>query len=174
MILALVLLLAGLQIVNAIPAFPGKIVYTQPDGKKIVLQRHGDEFGHWVTNASGKVVRLDADGYYREVSEETVTTIQRNAAARRNAAQQARRAKAAGAVKGHRHFLVILVEFSDLEYTTCEDPHAAFSALLNDVGYSENGGTGSAHDYFLDNSNGRFEPVFDVFGPVPKLYYLLF
>ena len=52
MILALVLLLAGLQIVNAIPAFPGKIVYTQPDGKKIVLQRHGDEFGHWVTNAS--------------------------------------------------------------------------------------------------------------------------
>ena len=175
MILALVLLLAGLQIVNAIPAFPGKIVYTQPDGKKIVLQRHGDEFGHWVTNASGKVVRLDADGYYREVSEETAATIRRNAAVRRNAVQQARSARAAGAVKGYRHFLVILVEFSDLAYTTCADPHAAFSALLNEPGYSVNGGTGSAHDYFLDNSNGRFEPVFDVFGPVTlpnkKSYY---
>ena len=174
-ILALVLLFAGLQIMNAIPAHPGKFVHTQPDGKRIVLQRHGDEFGHWLTNASGKVVRLDADGYCREVSEETVATIRRNAAVRRNAAQQARSARAAGAVKGNRHFLVILVEFSDLAYTTCEDPNAAFSALLNEAGYSENGGTGSAHDYFLENSNGRFEPVFDVFGPVTlpnkKSYY---
>ena len=37
MILALVLLLAGLQIMNAIPAYPGRIVYTQPDGKRIIL-----------------------------------------------------------------------------------------------------------------------------------------
>ena len=174
-ILALVLLFAGLQIMNAIPAHPGRIVYTQPDGKRIVLQRHGDEFGHWMTNASGKMVQLDADGYYREVSEETAATIRRNAAVRRNAVQQARSARAAGAVKGYRHFLVILVEFSDLAYTTCADPHAAFSALLNEPGYSVNGGTGSAHDYFLDNSNGRFEPVFDVFGPVTlpnkKSYY---
>jgi M6 family metalloprotease-like protein len=175
LILALALLFAGLQIMNAIPAHPGKFVYTQPDGKRIVLQRHGDEFGHWLTDASGKVVRLEADGFYREVSEDMVSEVRRNAAARRSAAQQTRAAKAAGAVKGNRHFLVILVEFSDLAYSTCEDPNAAFSALLNEPGYSENGGTGSAHDYFLENSNGRFEPVFDVFGPVKlpnkKSYY---
>ena len=176
MILALALLFAGLQIMNAIPAYPGKMVYTQPDGKRIVLQRHGDEFGHWTTNAAGKVVRLDADGFYREVSDETVATIQRNAAARRSEARQVRAAKAnARSVTGQRHFLVILVEFSDLSYTTCENPNADFSALLNEVGYSVNGGTGSAHDYFLENSNGRFEPIFDVFGPVvlpkTKSYY---
>lgn len=175
LILALALLFAGLQIMNAIPAHPGKFVYTQPDGKRIVLQRHGDEFGHWLTDASGKVVRLEADGFYREVSEDMVSEVRRNAAVRRSAAQQTRAAKAAGAVKGNRHFLVILVEFSDLAYSTCEDPNAAFSALLNEPGYSENGGTGSAHDYFLENSNGRFEPVFDVFGPVKlpnkKSYY---
>ena len=176
MILALVLLFAGLQIMNAVPAYPGKIVYTQPDGKRIVLQRHGDEFGHWTTNAAGKVVRKDADGFYREVSEETASAIRRNAAVRRSEARQIRAAKAgAPAVKGQRHFLVILVEFSDLEYTTCEDPNAAFSALLNEEGYSENGGTGSARDYFYDNSNGVFDPVFDVFGPVrlpnKKSYY---
>ena len=175
-ILALALLLAGLQIMNAIPAYPGKFVYTQPDGKRIVLQRHGDEFGHWLTNASGKVVRLEADGFYREVSEETVATIQRNAAARRSEARQVRAAKSgARSVTGQRRFLVILVEFSDLAYTTCEDPQSSFSALLNEEGYSVNGGTGSAHDYFLENSNGRFEPIFDVFGPVTlpnkKSYY---
>ena len=175
LILALALLLAGLQIANAIPAYPGKIVYKQPDGKKIVLQRHGDEFCHWTTDAAGKVVKLDADGFYREVSEETVATARRNAAARRSAAQQARIARAAGAVKGQRHFLVILVEFSDLPYTTCEDPQASFEALLNEKGYSTNGGTGSARDYFYDNSNGVFDPIFDVFGPVTlpekKAYY---
>ena len=176
MILALVLLLAGLQVLNAIPAYPGRIVYTQPDGKRIVLQRHGDEFGHWTTNAAGKVVKKDADGFYREVSEETVSAIQRNAAVRRSEARQVRAAQAgAPAVKGQRHFLVILVEFSDLGYTTCKDPNAAFSALLNEEGYSENGGTGSARDYFYENSNGGFDPIFDVFGPVrlpnKKSYY---
>ena len=99
LILALALLFAGLQIMNAIPAHPGKFVYTQPDGKRIVLQRHGDEFGHWLTDASGKVVRLEADGFYREVSEDMVSEVRRNAAVRRSAAQQTRAAKAAGAVK---------------------------------------------------------------------------
>ena len=135
MILALALFLAGFQLMNAIPAYPGKYVYTQPDGKRIVLQRHGDEFHHWTTDAAGRMVRLDADGFYREVSEETVSEARRNAAARRSAAQQARVAKAgAPAVKGQRHFLVILVEFSDLAYTTCENPNADFSALLNEDG----------------------------------------
>ena len=176
MILALALFLAGFQLMNAIPAYPGKYVYTQPDGKRIVLQRHGDEFHHWTTDAAGRMVRLDADGFYREVSEETVSEARRNAAARRSAAQQARVAKAgAPAVKGQRHFLVILVEFSDLAYTTCENPNADFSALLNENGYSVNGGTGSARDYFYENSNGGFEPIFDVYGPVTlsqtKAYY---
>jgi M6 family metalloprotease-like protein len=175
LILALVLLLAGLQILNAIPAYPGKIVYTQPDGKRIVLQHHGDEFCHWTTNAAGKVVKMGTDGFYREVSEETVAQARRNAVARRSAAQQTRVARSAGAVRGQRHFLVVLVEFSDLPYTTCEDPHTSFDALLNEKGYSENGGTGSARDYFFDNSNGVFDPIFDVFGPVTlpekKAYY---
>ena len=176
-ILALVLLLAGLQIMNARPAHPGKIVYTQPDGKRIVLQRHGDEFYHWTTDDAGRVVQKDADGFYREVPKETVSEGLRRAAAHRSAFQQARaaRAAAAGPVKGQRHFVVILVEFSDLPYTTSDDPHAAFDAMQNEVGYSDNGGTGSARDYYYDNSNGRFEPIFDVYGPVTlpkeKAYY---
>lgn len=61
--------------------------------------------------------------------------------------------------------LVILVNFSDLSYVT-PNPKEAFTALLNEQGYSANGGTGSARDYFIDNSMGKFSPQFDVVGPV--------
>ena len=167
MILVLALFLAGFQLMNAIPAYPGKIVYTQPDGKRIVLQHHGDEFGHWTTNAAGKMVRKDADGFYKEVSEEEASSIRRGVAARRSEARQASAAQAAApAVKGQRHYLVILVEFSDLPFTTCEDPKSAFTAYLNEPGYLVNGGTGSVRDYYFENSNGVFEPIFDVYGPV--------
>ena len=38
--------------------------------------------------------------------------------------------------------------------------------MLNTPGYSENGATGSAADYFKDNSGGKFSPEFVVVGPV--------
>ena len=60
--------------------------------------------------------------------------------------------------------LVILVNFKDTSFVT-PNPKMAFSALLNEKGYSANGGTGSARDYFIDNSSGKFSPEFDVVGP---------
>lgn len=60
--------------------------------------------------------------------------------------------------------LVILVNFSDLSFVT-SSPKTAFTNLLNQSGYSANGGTGSARDYFSDNSMGVFNPQFDVVGP---------
>lgn len=61
--------------------------------------------------------------------------------------------------------LVILVEYSNLSFTH-PDPHAYFSNMLNQEGFSEYGGTGSAKDYFELQSKGQFRPQFDVFGPV--------
>lgn len=60
--------------------------------------------------------------------------------------------------------LVILVNFSDLSFIT-PTPKTAFTNLLNQNGYSANGGTGSAKDYFHDSSSGVFSPEFDVVGP---------
>ena len=178
--LALTVLFAGMLLLNAVPARPGKMVYVQPDGSKITIERHGDEFGHWTTDADGRLVKKDKDGFFRLVSDDvTVSTVRRSAAARRSMARQARAASAPAAgghvAIGKKHFLVILVEFKDLAFSTSEDPKAAFSALLNEQGYSANGGTGSARDFYFDNSHGVFEPVFDVYGPVrmdtTKAYY---
>ncbi|MDR0954795.1 MAG: M6 family metalloprotease domain-containing protein [Rikenellaceae bacterium] len=70
--------------------------------------------------------------------------------------------------------LVILVEFADRPFDT-PDPQSAFTALLNQPGYSADGSVGSARDYYLDNSNGRFDPEFVVVGPYmlsrPMAYY---
>jgi M6 family metalloprotease-like protein len=60
--------------------------------------------------------------------------------------------------------IVILVNFSDVAYVT---PNAknAFTNLLNEPGYSANGGTGSARDYFKTASFGVSSPEFVVVGP---------
>ena len=61
--------------------------------------------------------------------------------------------------------LVILVEFSDVSFRL-DNPNQKFTDLLNQEGYSENGATGSARDYYLDNSYDSFQPEFVVVGPV--------
>ena len=172
--LSLLLLLTALSL-SAVPARPGRLTFVQPDGSIIVLSRHGDEWGHWLTDAQGRMVVKGADGYYRPVPESRALAIRRQAATRRAEARRRRAPRAGDHVAlGKKHFLVILVSFSDLDFATA-DPNAAFNNLLNQKGYSENGGKGSARDFYYENSKGSFEPVFDVYGPVKlthdKAYY---
>ena len=160
----------------AIPARPGKITAQQPDGSSIEILRHGDEWGHWITDASGNVLKLDTDGFYRAAIGESASSASAAASRRRSQKISSRRLspQAAPVAIGKKRFLVILVQFSDLSFNQ-NSPKAAFDALLNKQGYSEGGGTGSARDFYFDNSHGIFEPVFDVYGPVTlennKAYY---
>lgn len=66
---------------------------------------------------------------------------------------------------GNKHFLVMLVEYSDVHFSI-ENPYQAFYDLCNKDGYSVNGGTGSVSEYYKDNSMGEFVPQFDIVGPV--------
>lgn len=66
---------------------------------------------------------------------------------------------------GEQKALIILVQFQDQKFTVT-DPLEAFDNMINQPGYSDNGGTGSARDFFIDNSSGKYLPEFDVFGPV--------
>ena len=150
----------------AVPAYPGLIPYTQPDGTVIQIRMNGDEFCHWVTNEAGQEMRKDENGFYRVVESSSLQMRRTAGQIRRAAANEARRGPAKAAVaSGQKHFLVILVQFSDLSFSAGND-QAAFSNLLNQHGYSTNGGTGSARDFYYDNSQGEFEPIFDVYGPV--------
>lgn len=152
--------------VAARPAYPGRIVATQPDGSKITLQIHGDEWGHWLTDASGRVVEKGEDGYYHEVAGATSESMAQAAAISRRvrSAVSAQALQSDHVAVGQKHFLVILCEFSDVKFST-ENVNQAVTSMLNSTGYSKNGATGSARDFYYESSNGIFEPIFDVYGP---------
>ena len=151
-----------------IPAHPGTFVHVQPDGTTLTLRRVGDEWGHSIIDVhTGRTLRLDADGWYREESEASARQRRATARSRRSTAHRIRAARSGEPIAvGQKHFLVVLVEFSGLSFTV-KNPQEAFRSLLNEHGYSANGGVGSARDFYYDNSHGYFEPIFDVFGPVP-------
>jgi M6 family metalloprotease-like protein len=65
---------------------------------------------------------------------------------------------------GNPKSLVILVNFADVSFVI-PNPKQAFTDLLNKEGYAENGGTGSARDYFRESSFGVSAPEFVVVGP---------
>lgn len=76
--------------------------------------------------------------------------------------------------KGEQPGLVVLVEYSDHSFTV-SDPAKYYNRFMNEQGFSEDGGTGSARDFFIASSRGQFRPHFDVYGPVklskPRNYY---
>ena len=156
---------------HAVPAKPGKIRFLQPDGTSIIIQVHGDEWFHWVTDESGNYMEEDTNGFMVKSSRITDLTISEGLAKaqaqRLQVIESAKQAvlKAASSNVGERRFPVILVQFSDTKFTI-SNPKEAFTRLLNEEGYSSNGAVGSVRDYYLAQSRGRFQPIFDVYGPV--------
>lgn len=140
------------------PARPGTFQYRQPDGSRISITLHGDEFGHYATDASGRVLELDANGFYR-ISASGISAARRGSFNRRTCS------KGPYMTTGERHIPVILIEFADVQFSY-DDIQDMFTNLLNQEGYSYEGATGSVRDFYVDNSHGVFTPVFDVFSPV--------
>ncbi len=66
-----------------------------------------------------------------------------------------------GNVKG----LILLVEFADNSFYE-NHTREVYQKMMNEQGYTDFESTGSARDYFIDQSNGAFTPEFDVVGPI--------
>lgn len=164
---ALALLLGALQILSAVPAYPGWIRVTQPDGSVATIRIHGDEWFHYITDQRGQVVAQDADGFYRPSAMPTAEEREEGRQMREQARQMRQQAARASRylTSGTVRIPVVLVNFSDKAFVT-PDPLTAFSNLLNQEGYAENGATGSVHDFYQENSHGLYDPVFEVYGPV--------
>ncbi len=155
--------------------------YETEDGYLVVKNEKGI-FNYAKVNASGTTIDTQVKAHdlkKRDTKEKSfvkdletqvsmVTANTQNRVKRVNARTNSP-AKRAYPLSGNPNSLVILVNFSDLAFKT-PDPKTAFSNLLNKEGYNENGATGSARDYFVDNSMGKFNPEFDVVGPftLPK------
>ncbi len=151
----------------ALPAKPGPATVTEDDGTQRVVYMHGDEHFHYMTMADGQWVEMQ-EGRLQVVKGMTDEEVEATWMARR-AARIPRRVAAATeaaiplniAPKG----LIVLAQFSDLDFKPANTLDA-FRDMFDGDNYSYNGATGSAKQYFIDQSFGQYVPEFDVVGPV--------
>lgn len=153
------LILFNVLLVSGVASYPGIIQYEQPDGSKIEVLIHGDDRFHWYTTPSGEILQADETGELVPGKEEYAKEILNKKGEVRNSPRSYTQYPTTGVQKS----MIILVEFSDRAMTYGLND---FEDMLNSTGYSKYGSAGSARDYFIENSSGKFTPEFDVRGPV--------
>lgn len=155
-----------------------------------------EHFHYFIDTNTGRAMRRDANGTYYYATDQEMQQGRAHAKLRRAtldeqrlnrlpgyvaAQREASTASPAvagphkvlgefsGALTGTRRGLVILVNFASsstgLPYQL-QTTHDNWERAFNQVGYSDNDAIGSVHDYFYDQSYGKFDLEFDVVGPV--------
>ena len=178
----------------AVPAKHITIEVKQPDGTLLTIVQYGDEHFHYFATEDGIPLKKNAGGYYYAGASANKSMVATTALAHnpdeRSDSERAfvkalpqlkevvgeARARAlrnrSGApqrdivvpVIGQVRVPVILLQYKDKKF---EHTASSFSELLNsDEYYSQERGYGSAQQYFKDQSEGAFVPVFEVLGPV--------
>lgn len=191
-------------IVQAAPADRVIRLFTQPDGSTLTIFLQGDEHFNYHSTSDGFMLLEDADGYmkYATVTEDydiVVSSFVGHDPAHRSEEERSflaslsvenfkravyqKRAESplrekfsrgkfpsTGSPKG----LIVLVQYKDIKFQIAE-PQKAIDAQMNEKGYKKGNATGSAFDYFSDQSYGKFTPSFDVTEPItlkrPMAYY---
>lgn len=189
--LCLTLLMAAVS-AYAVPAKPTPIKVKQADGTELTIKKFGDEFFNWTTTTDGyNVAQKNGVYYYVNVNANGTKVVSNQKANQVKTAQeisfltsfnnvsmasmaqgQASAARSQRSPeklgnfpsKGKLKSIILLVQYKDVKFGLT-DPKAAFTKSLNESGYSDNGGTGSAKDYYADNSRGAFDGEFVVEGP---------
>ena len=149
----------------AVPAKPGKRIFINPNGEQVEYEVHGDEFCHYMVDADENILEENEEGFLRikeKVSDQAIKA--RRAASNVADAPAIRRA---GKVNLAPRGLFILVNFKDTKYQS-SNTLAAMTEMINSTGHTYNfdGSLGSVRDYFIDQSEGQYNPQFDVYGPV--------
>lgn len=216
----------------AIPAKPGLMSFTQPDGSIVNVTVIGDEHGHMIYSENGHLLlesngrleyaafdsegfpkpsgimanahneRLSAasniqsinqiDSWAERLSSNKMARLEKQRSASMMRMKSTRseendiedddnrfvpkyfgRCNSTFPVTGVQKGLVILVEYQDVEFKYGDFDY--FNRMLNEEGFSDFGSLGSARDWFIENSEGKFLPDFDVYGPVKlpndRVYY---
>ena len=168
----------------AIPAKPGWQTITQSDGTTLKVKTVGNAFNNALLTADGLTVDRGRDGdFYYTSSLTGLTAMRAHEAGQRTAAEKAFIQAQRGALQmqfqpyrlpankgklnavgsnasadvpamGERHIPIILVEFQDKKFNNTRE--RIIEAMLT--------GDESVGQYFHDQSNGMYHPVFDVYG----------
>lgn len=166
-------LLLGISAMQGVVAKPGLIEARQPDGTTKLIRMEGGPKGHQIFSEDDVLLMHDKNGFYVPADEDFKTRVEKKRLERSNAefSDSPATRSLPGLMSnpfpssGPQKALVILVEFPNCTFTI-KDPVDHYDKLLNGVNYIEDGATGSARQYYTDNSNGLFDISFDIYGPV--------
>lgn len=181
--LSLAMALAAFTTAQADKAWPYPITITQSDGTAITVRMHGDEHFFWYTDMDGNILERRGNDFTPVATTPEAYLAQAKAAQ----AKAARREPIAASASlfphtGSPKAVVVLAEFQDRKFTVA-NPKVNFDQYLNkegvttltDYGHGEHLNYGSVRQYFIDQSDGKFSPQFDVYGPItlphPMAYY---
>ena len=183
-LVTLSVMLCYMALALAVPAKPGWHVITQSDGSTLKIQAVGNAFNNAILTTDGLTVERGADGdFYYTSSLTGLTAMRAHDPNQRTAAEKtfvlAQRGSLTMQVKsykmpspkgklsavgsnasapvpalGERHIPIILVEFKDKKFN--HTPEQIIESMLT--------GPESVGQYFHDQSNGMYKPIFDVYG----------
>ena len=145
----------------SVPARRGWQTGTLVDGTVVDVQLQGDEFYHYWETRDGKVAKRLENRLFERTNEPVPSAAQ---VAQRREASPLMMPKV-GTINLAPRGLLILVNYADVTFQP-GNTQAAMDSMMNYSGYSYNGATGSARDYFIAQSDSQYMPVFDVVGPV--------
>lgn len=170
----------------AVPAYPGLVKQTNPDGTTIEVRIHGDEFFSYYTDAQNKwIMERDETGMWviaerggakLAVNAENVNLLRQYEEASFSRADMggmkyAELSYEDGRSKfpctGSGNYLIVLLQYSDTKFSMA-DPQAYYNDWFNKENFVDGDIKISARDYYRKVSSNKFTPNF-VVSPVITL-----
>lgn len=201
LLISLLVNFIGISRSFAVPAYPRKVVVSDANGNPVEIFMRGDEHLKYAQTTDGYTLLSDTKGWWYAslVDSNTVIKSDYMLMSKEDETDELRKFKlecpkgivpkhklkpetyrtqgvrvvrSNNPVLGERRALVIMMQYRDLVFKkTRED----FEALFNQIGYNENGATGSVRDFYKFASQSQLDYVSDVYGPFtaqnPMSYY---
>ena len=159
--------------ISAVPALRIRRSVTLDDGRKVMVTAYGDEHFDYFLTDDGEVI-LNEDSVFHATGlsrQEYLASLPEMPSLPRYARRNVGSVSSA-LVKptGIKKIPVILTAFKDKQFTVARTNRMVnefYDNFFNGTNlYESTGNWGSVRQYFIDQSNGQFQPEFTVIGPV--------
>ncbi|MBQ0049609.1 MAG: M6 family metalloprotease domain-containing protein [Bacteroidales bacterium] len=156
----------------AVPARRVRKTITLRDGTTEEVVLRGDERVHFYESADGATFQGNEEIGFAPIERQDLVDAwqvrmesSRTKMTQRRALRKARWGAEANPIEGKRRGIVLLVNFSDQKMNNAHN-QAFYDRYFNEVGFDDDGMSGSVHDYFYSCSYGKLDLEFDVVGPL--------
>lgn len=170
----IVVLLALTLTLGAVPAERVRTLVTLADGSQVMATLYGDEnFSYFVTDDDYVIVETENGYEYGQLPDEQEMNLRREMQHQKEPRLLGSQSSAAMKSHGVQHIPVVLVSFSDVDFSVAEGDEAVreyykkfCNGTMDGHFYTDHGSYGSVRDYFVEQSDSVFFPLFTIIGPI--------